>query len=82
MPDVNPYEFNEEPVQLEDQIQFLNNILKIGIEVKFSLIIKSLTNRLEIVVIFRAILELVKNSQILISQEKPFDDLFINRIVA
>ncbi len=67
----------KETLKIEEKIEQIKNILNKVRRVKFSKIILNNTNRLESVVSFLAILELVKQGTVLIKQEKSFQDIEI-----
>ncbi|MDP6853064.1 MAG: segregation/condensation protein A [Candidatus Marinimicrobia bacterium] len=79
LPEVNPYELRQEPIQLEDQIQFLLQALPESGSVTFTSLFPSLQTKLKIVVTFMAILELLRNKQIHITQAHPFGDVSLSK---
>ncbi len=65
-------------IKIKEKIEQIKNILnKVG-TIKFSKIVFDETNRLEVVVSFLAILELVKQGVINIEQKKSFQDIEIS----
>ena len=79
LPEVNPYEIRQEPIHLDDQIQFLLKTLPASGSVTFNSLFPSLQTKLKIVVTFMAILELLRNKQIRITQEHPFGDVSLSK---
>ncbi len=67
-----------EMIKLEEKIKQIKNILDITKKVKFSKIVFDKTDRLEIVVSFLAILELVKQGVVNIEQKNSFQDIEIS----
>ena len=81
LPDVNPYELNHEPINLNEQIDFLEGQFEAGDRLLFHHIISHMKNRLCIVVTFMAILEMLRTNQIAIEQDQPFGELTLVRIL-
>ena len=82
LPDVNPYELHEEPIQLDEQIAFLIGEINSTKRLSFTILIPILKTRLRIVVTFMAILELLRTNQISIEQNEPFGELILMRAAA
>ena len=81
MPVVSQFELNREPVKLEQQKKFVYKYFDGDGRLKFSTIINKLNTRMEIVVTFLAILDLVREGVCIISQNKVFGDLELQKIV-
>ena len=80
LPDVNPYELQKEPILLDNQINFLlSNIPSTG-SISFKSFFPALKTKLQIVVTFMAILELLRNKQIFIKQDQPFGDVSLSKV--
>ncbi len=82
LPDVNPYELHEEPIQLDEQIAFLIGEINSAKRLSFTILIPILKTRLRIVVTFMAILEMLRTNQITIEQNEPFGELILMRAAA
>lgn len=66
-----------DPVTVEEQIDYLINMLEARRHVLFSEIMANLNERLIIIVTFLAILELIRREKILIKQAAPFEEIWI-----
>ncbi len=66
-----------DPVTVEEQINFIINMLEARRHVLFSEVMASLNERLIIIVTFLAILELIRRDKILIKQAAPFEEIWI-----
>ena len=82
LPDVNPYELHEDPIQLDEQIAFLIGEINSTKRLSFTILIPILKTRLRIVVTFMAILEMLRTNQITIEQNEPFGELILMRAAA
>ena len=80
MPVVSQFELNREPVKLEQQKKFIFKYFDGDGKLKFSTILDKLTTRMEIVVTFLAILDLVREGSCKLVQEKVFGDLELQKI--
>ncbi len=80
MPVVSQFELNREPVKLEEQKKFIYKYFDGDGKLKFSTILKKLETRMEIVVTFLAILDLVRDGSCKLIQEKVFGDLELQKI--
>jgi len=66
--------------KLEDKIQYIKKILNINYRMHFSSLIKNCSSRIETVVTFLALLELIKQKSIKINQENNFMEIYMERI--
>ncbi|MCI0515089.1 segregation/condensation protein A [candidate division KSB1 bacterium] len=66
-----------DPVTVEEQIDYIVNMLEAKRHVLFSDIMANLKERLIIIVTFLAILELIRREKILIKQAAPFEEIWI-----
>jgi len=82
LPDVNPYELHEDPINLDEQIAFLLDQINSTKRIRFTMLIPILKTKLRIVVTFMAILEMLRTNQITIEQKEPFGELILMRAVA
>lgn len=72
----------KEEVSLEEKMAFLSNYAKEHKHFSFRSLLESSASKVEIVVTFLAILELMKTGEIFISQERIFDDIKIDSKIA
>ncbi len=77
MPENNSYETNIETYHIEEKISFIKNQIKNKGSINFNGLINSVNSKLEVIVIFLALLELVRNAEIYIIQKSPFSELDI-----
>jgi len=77
LPDVNPYELHEEPIHLDEQIDFLWEEINAVQRLNFKNLFPIMRTRLRLVVTFMAILEMLRTNQITVEQDKPFGDLIL-----
>ena len=80
MPVVSQFELNREPVKLEEQKKFIFKHFDGDGKLKFSTILSKLETRMEIVVTFLAILDLVREGSCIVIQENVFGDLELQKI--
>ena len=80
MPVVSQFELNREPVKLEEQKKFIFKHFDGDGKLKFSIILDKLETRMEIVVTFLAILDLVRDGSCKLIQERVFGDLELQKI--
>ena len=80
MPVVSQFELSREPVKLEEQKKFIFKHFDGDGKLKFSTILSKLETRMEIVVTFLAILDLVRDGSCKLIQEKIFGDLELQKI--
>ena len=71
-----------EEVSLEEKMSFLSNYAREHKHFSFRNLLEAQASKVEIVVTFLAILELMKTGEIFISQEKIFDDIKIDSKIA
>ena len=82
LPDVNPYELQEDPIQLDEQIAFLKGEIDSDKHLCFTALFPFLKTRLRIVVTFMAILEMLRTNQVSIEQDEPFGEIILTGIAA
>ena len=75
MPVVSQFELHREPVRLEKQKEFIFRYIDGDGRLKFSTILDKLKTRIEIVVTFLAVLDLVREGICRLTQNKVFGDL-------
>ena len=74
-PVMSQFELNREPIKLEQQKEFLFKYFDGDGRLKFSTLQKNLKTRLEIIVTFLAILDLVREGTCTLEQNDVFDDI-------
>ena len=82
MPVIQPYELHREQVHLGDQKVLISRSFDIDGRLRFSALIKKLKTKLEVVVTFLAVLELVRMRQIIVIQNALFGELEMQRLGA
>ena len=82
MPVIQPYELHREQVQLSDQKALIFRSFDIDGRLCFSALIKKLKTKLEVVVTFLAVLELVRMRQIIVIQNDLFGEMEMQRLGA
>ena len=80
IPRKHVHEINKLNVSLDDQMEFIVNLFKEKNEVSFFEIVKSMTEKIRIVVTFIAILELMKQHIIAINQYDPYTDITLIKV--
>jgi len=80
MPVLSQFELHREPVRLEKQKEFIFRYIDGDGRLKFSTILDKLKTRMEIVVTFLAILDLVREGICRLTQNKVFGDLELQKI--
>lgn len=66
-------------VSIQEKIQHLRDLIREKIEVKFHHIIAKAKNKVEVIVNFLAVLELLKQRHIVVTQEKMFGEINIKK---
>ena len=74
-PVMSQFELNREPIKLEQQKEFLFKYFDGDGRLKFSTLLKNLKTRLEIIVTFLAILDLVREGTCTFEQNDVFDEI-------
>ncbi len=64
-------------VTIEEKIEDLSARLKSGKSLRFKQVLRQARSRMEIIITFLAVLELIKQQQVRVAQPKPFDDIII-----
>ena len=82
MPVIQPYELHREQVHLGDQKALISRSFDIDGRLRFSALIKKLKTKLEVVVTFLAVLELVRLRQIIVIQNDLFGEMEMQRLGA
>ena len=79
MPRIDSHSVGAIGPTLEEQIDYLINVMKKKERVAFSDLMKELTDRISVVVTFIALLELIRTHRILIQQAGVFGEIWIMR---
>ena len=79
-PVVSSLEMQKEPVKLEQQKEFIYKYFDGDGKLRFSSILDKLKSRMEVVVTFLAILDLVREGLCIVIQEKIFGELVLQKI--
>ena len=74
-PLINPMELRAEPVSLENRKKLILSLFDGNGKLSFFNLISNFKNRLEIVMSFLAILDLIRTKEILVFQKDAFSDL-------
>jgi len=74
-PVISQFELNREPIKLEKQKEFLFKFFDGDGRLKFSTLLKELKTRMEIIVTFLAILDLVRDGTCSLEQNDVFDEI-------
>ena len=82
MPVIHPYKLHREQVHLGEQKALISSSFDIDGCLRFSALIKKLKTKLEIVVTFLAVLELVRMRQIIVIQNDLFGEMEMQRLMA
>ena len=72
----------KEEVSLEEKTEYLENYATTHKHFSFRSLLEAQSSKVEVIVTFLAILELMKTGKILISQEHIFDDILIESRIA
>jgi segregation and condensation protein A len=80
MPRKHVHEINKLNVSLDEQMQYIVSLFKEKTEVSFFEIVGGMTEKIRIVVTFIAVLELMKQHIIAISQYDPYTDIMIVKV--
>jgi len=82
MPVISQFELSREPIKLEQQKEFIFKYFDGDGRLNFSTILDKLESRMEIVVTFLAILDLVREGICRLTQNEVFGDLELQNIVS
>ena len=81
-PAQDTYEINKELVSLKDQKNYIFKSFEKKKVVSLRNLVKNLGNKIEIIVTFLAMLEMIRQSEIICFQKQNFDDIEIKLIIA
>ena len=76
-PSENSFTIIKETISLEEQKQFIISGFKNKKLISLSTLVKKLESKLEIIVTFLAVLEMIKESELICKQKNTFDDIEI-----
>ncbi|MCM1992763.1 segregation/condensation protein A [Oceanirhabdus seepicola] len=76
-----PNEFLIDKYKIEDKMQHINLILKKSRNIQFKSIMKTCESKMEVIVTFLAMLELIKLRNIKVYQKNNFNEIHIERVV-
>jgi len=82
MPVIQPYELHREQIHLDDQKAIILKSFDMQGSLRFSFLLDKLKSKIEVVVTFLAILELVRMRKIVIIQSEVFGEMEMQRIEA
>lgn len=80
MPKSKYYEIETFKITISQQSQILRRMFTGKKRIKFSTVAVTLKNRIEVVVTFLAILEMVKSAEIRVSQKDVFGDIYLSKL--
>lgn len=80
MPKPKYYEIETYKTTVNQQAQLLRRLFQGKKRIKFSTIAATLKNRIEVVVTFLAILEMVKSEEVRVSQKDVFGDIYLSKL--
>jgi segregation and condensation protein A len=81
MPKVTYHEVKKIEITIEEQTDYILNILDVQPNILFSELIEKLKNRIVIIVTFLALLDLIKLRKIIVRQSRVFDDIKISSVL-
>ena len=81
-PTKDKFEIHRETVSLNDQKNFILKQFKTDKIISLKKLVKKLETKIEIIVTFLALLEMIKQSEIICSQKENFKDIEIKLIIA
>jgi len=80
MPKTKYYQIETYKININQQAQILRTMFAHKKRIKFSSVAGILKNRIEVVVTFLAILEMVKSEEISVSQKTIFGDIYLTKV--
>ncbi len=79
MPRSEPLQLNTEPIKLEDSIRTIHRAFASARKVAFSQVLEAARQVHEVVVLFLAVLEMIRRGLIVVKQSEPFDEIYLTR---
>jgi len=80
MPKSKYYEIKTYKININQQAQYIRAMFTNKKRIKFATVASTMKNRIEVVVTFLAILEMVKSEEIRVSQKTIFGDIYLTKI--
>ena len=80
LPKPSYYEIETYKININQQIQFINSMFLNRKRIRFSELAQRLKNRIEILITFLAILEMIKNQELRVSQKIVFGDFWLTKL--
>lgn len=80
LPKPSYYEIETYKININQQIQFINSVFLNRKRIRFSELAQRLENRIEVLITFLAILEMIKNQELRVSQKIVFDDFWLTKL--
>ena len=77
LPDVNPYELDNDKFSVQEQIELLKEEMGNKSKISFKHIIKIAKSKIQIIYLFIAILEMIRNREIKVEQKESFSEIYI-----
>lgn len=82
MPKSEPLKVRADPIKLDDSIRIIHQALATARRVSFQELMKTAKQLQEVVVLFLAVLEMMRRGTIVAKQSAPFNEIFLIRTVA
>ena len=80
LPKPSYYEIETYKININQQIQFINSMFLNRKRIRFSELAQFLKNRIEVLITFLAILEMIKNQELRVSQKIVFGDFWLTKL--
>lgn len=80
LPKPSYYEIETYKININQQIQFINSMFLNRKRIRFSELAQRLKNRIEVLITFLAILEMIKNQELRVSQKIVFGDFWLTKL--
>ena len=80
LPKPSYYEIETYKININQQIQFINSMFLNRKRIRFSELALRLKNRIEVLITFLAILEMIKNQELRVSQKIVFGDFWVTKL--
>ena len=80
LPKPSYYEIETFKINISQQVQLINSMFLNRKRIRFTELAQHLKNRIEVVVTFLAILEMIKNEELRVSQKIAFSDFWLTKL--
>jgi len=80
MPEKNKYEIKQLKITITEQIEFVRNYLETHTKFNFNKLTEKISDRIEVIATFLAVLEMIKNGFIRVMQDNENQELWIQKI--